>query len=184
MKHYRHLIISILVFVLVLGGAFFAYRKLADKVETPTATADTAASVQSNLATDFTVYDSQQNAVRLADYIGKPIVVNFWATWCPPCKAELPHFNKLSSELADEVTFMMVDLTDGSRETVEGVNAFLAENGYTFPVYFDKDADAAYAYSVSSIPMTLFIDRNGYLIDYHIGAMEEQTLRDYIAKIR
>ena len=186
MKNYRHLIIAFLFLVIVIGGAFLAYQKLSDKVTTTTTTVPITAETtpESEQAKDFTVYDSSGKAVKLSDFTGKPVVVNFWATWCPPCKAELPHFNKLCSELEGEVVFLMVDLTDGSRETVEGVNAFVKENSYTFPVYFDTQADAAYAYSVSSIPMTLFIDRNGTLVNYQIGMMEEETLRNNVEKIR
>ena len=183
MKKYRNLIILAVLLVVVISGSVFAYNKLADKVENETSSPQTQ-QAQSNTAQNFTVYDGDDNEIELSGNIGKPIVVNFWATWCPPCKQELPHFNTLYQEMGNEVTFMMVDLTDGNRETVDGVKDFVQENGYTFPVYYDSDTSAAYAYNVSSIPMTLFIDENGYLVDYHIGAMDEETLRDYIDKIK
>ena len=180
MKQYKNLVIMVAVFIIVIGGAVFAYNKLADKVDTAAVPTNSTNHSQSNFASNFTVYDIDGNKIELADNIGKPVVVNFWATWCPPCKAELPYFNQIYNELSDEVTFMMVDLTDGNNETVDGVTEFIQGNSYTFPVYFDKDANAAYSYHVSSIPMTLFIDKSGYLVEYHIGAMDEQTLREYI----
>lgn len=81
--------------------------------------------------------DADGNTVRLSDMFGKPVVINFWATWCPPCKRELPDFDRLCREYGDRVVFMMVNLTDGRRDTVDGTKKFVSEKGYTFPVYFE-----------------------------------------------
>lgn len=90
-----------------------------------------------NTAPDFPVLDADGNTVRLSDMFGKPVVINFWATWCPPCKRELPDFDRLCREYGDRVVFMMVNLTDGRRDTVDGTKKFVSEKGYTFPVYFE-----------------------------------------------
>ena len=145
----------------------------------PSATPATAAP-KKNTAPDFTVLDSYGSSVRLSGKFGKPIVINFWATWCSPCRQELPDFNRLYSEYGDRVTFMMVNLTDGLRDTVEGTKSFVAQNGYTFPVYFDTSSSGANAYGVSSIPQTTFIDRNGNVYTTRIGSMNESTLRGYL----
>lgn len=131
-------------------------------------------------AIDFTVYTEDGISVNLSDYYGEPIVVNFWATWCGPCKSELPAFEKLSNEYINEVTFMMVNLTDGAQETIPGVTDFIKKNGYTFPVYFDTEMDAALTYGVYSIPATLFIDADGNIVASQLGAMSEDTLKNYI----
>ena len=145
----------------------------------PSATPATAAP-KKNTAPDFTVLDSYGSSVRLSGKFGTPIVINFWATWCSPCRQELPDFNRLYSEYGDRVTFMMVNLTDGLRDTVEGTKSFVAQNGYTFPVYFDTSSSGANAYGVSSIPQTTFIDRNGNVYTTRIGSMNESTLRGYL----
>ncbi len=128
---------------------------------------------------DFTVYDMDGNAVKLSDYFGKPIIVNFWATWCGPCKSELPAFDTMYAKYKDEVHFLMVNLTDGSRDTKESVTAFVNDGGYSFPVYFDTTMEAAYTYSAYSIPMTLLITSDGHLAHTQMGAMSEETLEQY-----
>ena len=105
-----------------------------------------------NTAPDFTVQDGEGNSVKLSDFFGKPIVLNFWASWCPPCKAELPDFEDACKKYDGEVVFLMVNMTDNQMETVEVAKAFVAEQGYTFPVYFDTQYEAAYLYGLSSIP--------------------------------
>lgn len=129
---------------------------------------------------DFTVYDADGNEIRLSDSFGKPIVVNFWATWCGPCRSELPDFNEAYGEYDGEVVFMMVNLTDGSRETVSGVRNFADKLGYVFPIYYDTESDAAKTYAVYSIPTTLFIRADGTLYKSHTGMMSGEVLGGYI----
>ena len=145
--------------------------------ETPPPTVEETAK---NTAPDFTVFDKEGKPVRLSEMFGRPVVINFWATWCPPCKREMPDFEKLYKEYGDRVVFMMVNLTDGHRDTVEGTKRFVSGKGYTFPVYFDTQDSGGSAYHIVSIPQTVFIDRNGNVYKTHIGAMNEATLRLYI----
>lgn len=135
-------------------------------------------------APDFTVLDYDGNEVTLYDYVGTPIVLNFWASWCPPCKDEMPHFNKVSEEYQnDELLFLMVDLAEGRRETIEEGKKFVEDKGFTFTVLFDTKQDAAITYGVRSIPSTLFIDKEGYIIDGAVGGIDEKTLRYGISLI-
>ena len=133
-------------------------------------------------AIDFRVKDGKGNNARLSDFYGKPIVVNFWATWCPPCKAELPAFDDAYDFYKGRIEFMMVNVTSGS-DTESVVKSFIAENGYGFPVYFDTEGSAAKAYEVTSIPLTLFIDRNGNVVETYTGTMSASTLKSYLHKI-
>ena len=135
-------------------------------------------------APDFTVYDAEGNALRLSDLRGRPVVLNFWATWCPPCREELPHFDAAYAELGGEIVFMMIDLTDGYSETVDGVLAFLEDTGYGFPVYYDKDMDAATAYEISAIPLTVLIDAQGREADRHLGSMTAAQLESLLDQLR
>ncbi len=130
-------------------------------------------------APDFTVQNTAGETVKLSDYIGKPVIINFWATWCGPCKSELPAFNEISAAYGESIHFLMINLTDGGTETVEKVTAFVNDNDYTFPLYFDTEAVAAATYGVYSIPLTVFVDAKGNLLGGHSGAMSEETLEAY-----
>ncbi len=135
-------------------------------------------------AVDFTMLDAQGKEVKLSDYFGKPVVVNFWASWCPPCKAELPDFQKVYDEMKNNVNFLMIDLPDGQRETMEKAAQFIADEKYTFPVFYDNSQEAAYIYQIYSIPTTLFIDKEGYIVAGHEGQISEQNLRKGISMAR
>ena len=132
-------------------------------------------------APDFTVCDADGNAVKLSDYFGKPIVLNFWASWCPPCKSEMPHFEEAFLSNPD-VQFLMVNMTSG--DDMDDAKNYIAEQGYTFPVLFDTTGEAGYVYGASSLPMTIFIDANGTLITYAIGALSAENLALGISYIR
>ena len=135
------------------------------------------------LAPDFTVYDLEGNEVHLTDFFGKPIIVNFWASWCGPCKMEMPDFDAAYATYKDDIVFLMVNMTDGSRETLEKASAFIVDSGYSFPVYYDTDMDAAMTYGVNSIPSTYFIDAEGYLVDSVYSAITKEYLIRGIEKL-
>ena len=135
------------------------------------------------LAPNFTVYDLDGNEVNLTDFFGKPIIVNFWASWCGPCKMEMPDFNEAYANYKDKIEFLMVNMTDGSRETVEKAFSFVTELGYTFPVYYDTEYSAAITYSVTSLPTTYFINAEGEAVAHARGAIDADTLQKGISMI-
>lgn len=134
-------------------------------------------------APDFTVYDIDGDAVSLSDFIGKPVIINFWASWCGPCKMEMPEFEEKFEELGGDIQFLMVNLTDGNRETRETAISYIEKSGYTFPVYFDTDQDAAYTYGVYSIPSTYFIGADGSAVAMAQGAIDGSILDRGISMI-
>lgn len=179
----KYVIVAVL-FVLFFALAIFAYNHLSDAYDEETLQSDNeSVSISESHADDFTVFTADGTEVNLSDYFGKPVVVNFWASWCGPCKSELPAFEKLYVEMGSDVAFMMVNLTDNYQETLKSAESYIEKQGYTFPVFYDMNSDAANTYFVYSIPYTLFIDENGVLVDSYIGAMSENMLRNYIAKI-
>ena len=185
MNDKKKLILLLVVFALVIGGASVLYTKLGQTVAPDQLAAETTEPVteQEMTAPDFTVYDAAGEEVRLSDYFGKPVVLNFWASWCGPCKMEMPDFQEKYLELEGEVHFLMVNMTDGARETVETASAFIAESGFTFPVFFDSACEAATMYGVYSLPTTLFIDGSGIPIAQATGAIDAETLQKGIDMI-
>lgn len=184
MKTSRKTITGIIAFVLFLVVAVLAYNVLSDYVRPGSQNTETQATDTLSMAPDFTVYDAQGKEIRLSDFAGKPIVLNFWASWCPPCKAEMPGFNNVYASVKDDVVFMMVDLVDGQRETQAKGQQYIDEQGFTFPVYFDTQLEAATRYNVMSIPTSYFINADGKVVTKHIGAMDEDMLLAAIDMIR
>ena len=159
-------------------------EKKENNAETETEAEEAASEEEAVQAPDFTVYDKEGNAVNLSDFIGKPTIVNFWASWCGPCQMEMPDFDEKYLELGDEINFVMVNMTDGSQETLETAMKFVEESGYSFPVYYDTDMDAAMTYSVSSIPSTFFIDAEGHAVAWAQGMIDAETLQKGIDMVK
>ena len=188
------LLIWVLAFAVVIVGASTLYNRLSGEVELggiATAAPQTEAVRETQLpeetaaetedrgseAPDFTVYDLEGNAHKLSDFRGKPVLLNFWASWCGPCQMEMPDFQKFYESHGEKVHFVIVNLTDGQQETVETASAFIAEKGYTFPVYYDTDIDAAAKYGVNAVPVSYFIDAEGYFVAWAQGALTADMLQ-------
>ncbi len=177
------LLIVLLVFVAVLIGAYVLYDRLGEDAA-PEQLAVTDTSEPEDIpAPDFTVYDIEGNEVHLSDYLGKPVVLNFWASWCGPCKMEMPDFNEKYLEIGDEVSFVMVNMTDGSQETLASASEFISESGYDFPVFYDTAYSAMIAYGVNSLPTSFFIDAQGNVAGWAPGAIDAETLQRGIDRI-
>ncbi|MDD7738865.1 MAG: TlpA disulfide reductase family protein [Lachnospiraceae bacterium] len=181
----KKFMIVLILFILLLAGAYALYTQLGQNLkpdqlavqeqqETEEEKEDTQEKIS---APDFKAYDIDGNEIQLSDYIGKPIVLNFWASWCGPCKMEIPDFEEKYLKSGDEIQFLMINMTDGSRETIETASSFIEEQEYTFPVFYDTELDAANTYQVYSLPTTYFIDSEGYIIAKATGAIDGETLQ-------
>lgn len=135
---------------------------------------------------DFSLSDLGGRKVSLSDYRGKVVLLNFWATWCPPCKAEMPGMEKLYQTFKDNPDFVM--LAVDSQEQASVVQKFITDNQYHFKVLLDTDGQVNAKYSVQAIPTTYLIDRQGRVIAGKAGAHDwaspvvTQAIRDLLAQ--
>jgi thiol-disulfide isomerase/thioredoxin len=187
------LVLGISGLILLICAATIAYNTLGKMANRNSenmlarAAGDASDSGENKLkAPDFNITDWDGNNIKFSDITArnKPIVLNFWASWCPPCKIEMPDFDRVYKELGGEIEFVMLDLTDGQRETVETGKRYIQDEGFSFPVFFDTGQEGAYLYGIRSIPTTVFIDKDGYVITGVMGAIDEGTLRAGIDYIR
>lgn len=114
--------------------------------------------------------------VSLADLKGRPIVLNFWASTCGPCKMEMPEFQAAFEQYGDRLQFVMVNVPDFNGETRERALQLVADSGYTFPVYFDDTMQGQVLYGITSIPQTYFINADGTVEAYASGAIDASVL--------
>ena len=180
----KKLLIGGVALALVLVVAGVLYRNLSGSVDSNNLSAQTPENEneqQGNenapiLAPDFTVLDASGKEVNLSDFRGKPVVVNFWATWCGYCVKEMPAFEEVYQQLGSDIHFLMINVTDGVQETVDKASDFITDSGYTFPVYYDTQYSATRTYGAYSLPMTFFFDAEGYAIAQARGAIDKETL--------
>lgn len=178
MQKTKRIILTVIIAVLFAGaltGGYFGYKKLSEK-HSPSGGVSVGSEERYK---DFTVTDASGKTVKLSEFIGKPVVINFWASWCAPCKSELPHFNKVAKELEGKAEFLMVSVYPNKSQ----VKQFVSQNGYTFPLYFDDNEEGSAAYDITGIPVTVFINAEGNVKAKVVGAISEAVLRSYISKI-
>ena len=131
-------------------------------------------STDAEAATDFEVETFDGETLRLSDLNGKVVVLNFWASWCPPCRWEMPFFETMWQEYRDQgVVFVGIAMSD----TLENVKAFAEESGVTYPVALDTTTEIARAYEVLSLPTTFFIGKDGTIERKLTSAANEGLLK-------
>lgn len=154
-------------------------------------TADSIDDAQTEVfpAIDFTLTDQYGNEHTLSDYKGKVVFLNFWATWCPPCRKEMPHIEELYNEYnlnEDEVVILGVanpksdEFMNNQDVETDEVIKFLDENGYTFPVVFDETGDILSQYQIGAFPTTFMINKEGNITGYVKGTLTKDIMKNLI----
>ena len=156
MKESTKFIVSVVFLIVILSGAVIFYNYASGYVSSDSQEAPHGQDEQR--LPDFTVFDSDGNEVRLSDMEGKPVIINFWASWCGFCIEEMPDFEEMYLRYRDDIHFMMINATHTNGETQDVAKRYIADNGYTFPVYYDTNQDAVYKFAISSFPATFFVD--------------------------
>lgn len=136
-------------------------------------------------AIDFTLKDQYGNTHTLSDYKGKTVFLNFWATWCPPCRGEMPDIQKLyetyEQDGDDGLVILGIAAPNMGQEKSEAeIKAFLQENGYTYPVVMDTTGEIFTSYGITSFPTTFMIDKDGNVFGYVTGQLNEDTMKSII----
>ncbi len=157
---------SIVVLCLVFGGVAACDR--ADTPQSLTQSHETTA--PGKVAPDFTLTDTQGNEVTLSDLRGQVVLVNFWATWCPPCRQEMPSMEELYQQLKSRgVELLAINIEENGPKVVAD---FLTSRSHSFPILFDSQAQVQRLYHVSRFPETFIIDRNGNIVEHVVGAID------------
>ncbi|MEO4054224.1 redoxin domain-containing protein [Solibacillus sp. CAU 1738] len=137
------------------------------------------------LAPDFTLQTLEGDTVSLSDYKGKKIVLNFWASWCPPCKAEMPHMQDYYKKYADKenVVILAANLTyeDGSKDKVQ---QFIDSFNITFPILMMGNKEVVNTYKVISLPSTFMIDTDGRIQHQIVGPLDQASLKEYVHSLK
>lgn len=131
------------------------------------------------LAPDFTLVDLEGNQVTLSDFRGKTVFLNFWATWCPPCRAEMPEMEAVYQEYKDKgVVVIGVDI----KEAEEEVRQYVQQGGYSWTFVLDTTGEVTANYRIAAIPTSFFIDREGIIQAVNIGAMTKRAMEAKLAE--
>lgn len=138
---------------------------------------------RANLAPVFNVYTDEGEKKSLIDLRGKPVIVNFFASWCGPCQMGMPYFDEAYAAYGEEIHFMMVDHCSNGNDIKALAKAMVAQGGWSFPVYFDTEGEAVQAYGVRATPTTIFVSADGELVSKKIGAMTREALLAEIDKL-
>lgn len=150
----------LIVLLVVLGGGAYIYSNLPS----------TTAVVTGEVAPDFTLEDTKGNKITLSALRGKVVMVNFWATWCPPCIEEMPSMESLNKFMADEDFVMLAINTEKNGRTV--VPEFLEKSPYTFPILYDDQSTVQQQYGVYKFPESFIVGKDGTVVEKIIGSLD------------
>lgn len=162
------LAISILIF-LVGYAVYFAVNPGSPKVGVS----------EGSAAPDFELETLSGDTMSLSSLKGKKVMINFWATWCPPCRSEMPDMQKIQNEHGGDVVVLAVNLTS-SESSVKNVDSFVKELGLTFPVLLDEEGEINKQFEVLSYPTTYFVDEEGVIQTKFVGALSYDQMSEFL----
>lgn len=187
----RNVLIGLAIVLLAVGAIVYNLSGGADKNETATGQEkgvtgpikpDRDVKPEEGFAApDFTLETLSGERMHLYENGGKPSLVNFWASWCPPCKVEMPHMQEAYEKYGDRVNFYMVDLA--FNDYLDGMKTYVEENKFTFPILLDETGDVAADYQILPIPTTFIVDGKGVIVRKFQGAMTRDQIMDVLKQV-
>ena len=168
------------ILILLIGLAWIFVS--ADKAGTSTSGLIPAPQ-QGFLAPDFELQTTTGETIKLSDLRGQAVLVNLWATWCPPCRAEMPAIERVYNEYKED-GFIVLAINMTYQDTPANIEPFIDEYGLTFPILLDTNNSVGSAYQLRSLPSSFFVDRDGMISEVVIGGpMAEALLRTRVEEI-
>lgn len=158
-------IVTIMVVILIAALFIFFYPQS----EKPQSDLAKTGSDMGNRAPDFSLQNLNEKEIKLSDYQGEKVFINFWASWCPPCKAEMPDLQRLNENYQDQIVILTINVGESKAAAIN----FMMMHNFSFPVLLDQDKAAAQDYLVRGIPSSYFIDQNGIIINKTVGAIKK-----------
>lgn len=189
----KNMIVIFLLLGLVVYGGYDYYSKSVSDVENASVSErveDKSVSIletgiqKGQIAPDFTLYDLNGNPVKLSELKGKKVLINFWATWCPPCRAEMPQMQKFYEDYKSEsVAIVGVNLTP-TEENTESIQSFVGEHKLTFPIVLDPEGDVMQKYQIAAYPTTYLLDSTGVIRGKFQGAINYELMKESVSNIK
>jgi thiol-disulfide isomerase/thioredoxin len=179
MMNWRNIWIGVLI-IIAIGGVIWSTNNGKEQQSSNKHQRDEG-SQQKMQAPDFSLQTMNGKTIELKKNNGKPTLINFWASWCPPCKVEMPHIQKAYEKYGDQVNFLMVNVT--AMDEVTKVKKFLKDGNYSFPVLLDQTGEVSETYQAFGLPTTYIIDQNAVIVDHIVGPMSEDQLTEIMEQI-
>jgi peroxiredoxin len=176
--------VTLIGLVLILGGWWIVFsRTLVGSYGAVDGEAIVleSAPVAGHPAPDFELVSVDGDVVHLSDFKGTPVILNFWATWCGPCRAEFPDFQRASVDNAGRLVIIGVNHT--SADQADRVPDFLNDFGITFPILLDEDGEVVETYRILGLPTTIFIDSNGVVNEVFTGPINQAYIESKISEL-
>lgn len=179
-----------LAIIVLIGLALWGFGSVQGNRSTPNTSSSNQAQALTvglevgNLAPDFALQTLEGKSITLSSLKGKKVILNFWASWCPPCRQEMPDMEKFYKENNNgEIEILAVNLTDAEKSRAD-VPTFMKTNGITFPVVLDEKGKVGQLYNVSSIPASFIIDSKGVIQKKLVGPMTYESMKSMLTAIR
>lgn len=164
------------VLAIIISVSAFSYDLRNQSTET-----NVKVTLKDDKAPEFSLKSVDGKTVKLSDYKGKVVIIDFWATWCPPCRKGIPDLISIQNEFKDKVVIIGISLD--REKTIKDVPGFVKNNGINYPVVYGDDKVVIDYGGIQSIPTSFVVDKNGTVVDMHVGLVSKDTFVNKIKEL-